>query len=73
MDKQISHRAGVEKRNKLRKQLENCRDEEAVVLKTKIALEEKVSRMEKDIAEARAIIDEEESIKKAKYAKEKRY
>ena len=63
----------IEKRNKLRKQLENCRDEEAVVLKTKIALEEKVSRMEKDIAEARAIIDEEESIKKAESAKEKRY
>jgi len=54
---------GIKKRNSLRKQLEDKRDKEAVVIKEKYSVEEKVSRLEKDIVAAQEAIKEAEELK----------
>ena len=53
----------VEKRNALRKQLENKKDEENAVLKEKLTLEEKVSRFARDIEDSKQKIAEVEKFK----------
>jgi len=53
----------VEKRNALRKQLENKKDEENAVLKEKLTLEEKVSRFSRDIEDSKQKIAEVEKFK----------
>ncbi len=53
----------IKKRNNLRKLLEEKRDKESSVLKEKYAVEEKVSRLEKDINQAKSEIQEAEGLK----------
>ncbi len=53
----------LEKRNALRKQLENKKDEENSVLKDKITLEEKVSRLQREINEANELLQNIENLK----------
>jgi len=53
----------VEKRNLLRKELENKQDEENELLKEKMVLEEKISRFQKDIETAEKEIQKSESLK----------
>lgn len=53
----------IKKRNNLKKLLEEKKDQEAAVSREKISVEEKVSRLERDIQEAKAIIQESEELK----------
>jgi len=55
----------LERRNALRKQLESKKDEENTVLKEKITLEEKVSRLQRDINEAAELLENIENLKSA--------
>lgn len=55
----------LERRNSLRKQLENKRDEENAVEKEKLRLDERVLRLQRDIDEAQAVLDDIENLKSA--------
>jgi len=55
----------LERRNQLRKQFENKKDEENAVLKEKLTLEEKVSRLQRDIDEANILLQDIENLKSA--------
>lgn len=53
----------IEKRNTLRKRLENKKDEENAILKEKLTFEEKISRFSREIEDSKAIIREVEHLK----------
>ena len=55
--------AHLEKRNALRKQIENKKDEENAILKEKLTLQEKVSRFSRDIEDSKQKILEIENLK----------
>lgn len=53
----------LERRNSLRKLLENKKDEENAILKEKITLEEKISRFSREIEDSKTKIEEVEKLK----------